>query len=300
MQMIHSVKEMNKTIRQMKSSGKTIGFVPTMGFLHEGHQSLISQAKEMCDIVVLSIFVNPTQFGPNEDYLTYPRDIKRDKMIAEEEGVDIIFNPDADEMYPLGESMLVKVNDRVDVLCGRSRPGHFDGVATILIKLFNIIMPDKVFFGLKDAQQVAVVDSIIKNFHYPIQLIPCETKREEDGLAKSSRNVRLSADERQEAALLNKGLQEGLLLINKGERSVSRIKKCVTLFLETHLRLGKIDYVEVLSYPELQSATSITERFIIACAVQYKEARLIDNIVADLDPDLKGEQKQYVAHIDEK
>ncbi|MBM7645263.1 pantoate--beta-alanine ligase [Scopulibacillus daqui] len=298
MQMIYSAQEMNRTIQQLKEKGQTIGFVPTMGYLHEGHQSLIRHAKAMCDIVVLSIFVNPAQFGPNEDFETYPRDIKRDKIIAEKEGVNIVFNPNVDEMYPLGESMLVTVKDRVDVLCGSSRPGHFDGVATILVKLFNIVMPDKVFFGLKDAQQVAVVDSMIKNFHYPIQLVPCQTIREKDGLAKSSRNIRLSSDERKEAVHLYQGLKEGLLLVNKGERSAAHIKSQVTLYLETHLRLGKIDYVEVLGYPDLQSKELLNGRFIIACAVQYEHARLIDNIVANVNNKLEGEP--YAANINEK
>ncbi|TCP31613.1 pantothenate synthetase [Scopulibacillus darangshiensis] len=289
MEIISSPMEMQNTIKDLKSDGSVIGFVPTMGFLHEGHASLIQKARETADIVVLSIFVNPTQFGPNEDYDSYPRNFEKDVQLAKQLNVDMIFHPKSEEMYPLGEGMSITVNERVQVLCGKSRPGHFAGVATVLAKLFNIICPDKIYFGLKDAQQVAIVDGLIKHFHFPIELVPCDTVREEDGLAKSSRNVRLSDDERREAPGIYRGLQEGLVAVKAGQTDPNKIEKHVLDSLKEDIKLGSIDYVDVLDYPDLNKSKTLSGRFIIACAVKYQDARLIDNIVANLNEPHTGD-----------
>ncbi len=179
------IQDMQTMMQQYRLEGKTIGFVPTMGYLHEGHIALLKKAREENDIVALSVFVNPLQFGPNEDFARYPRDIERDERIAKENGVDVFFCPSVEEMYPHPLSVQVTVKERVDVLCGKSRPGHFDGVATVLTKLFHIVMPTRAYFGMKDAQQVAVVDGLIRDFHFPIELVAVPTVREEDGLAKA-------------------------------------------------------------------------------------------------------------------
>ena len=196
MEVVYTKKALRDKINGYKRDGKTIGFVPTMGFLHEGHLSLFRKAKETSDIVVASIFVNPTQFGPNEDFDSYPRDFERDKQLAEDTGVDILFHPEVSEMYSDEDMVQLTVTKRTNILCGKSRPGHFDGVVTILTKLFNIVTPDYAFFGKKDAQQVAVVNGLINTFQFPITIVHCEIVRESDGLAKSSRNVKLSESEK--------------------------------------------------------------------------------------------------------
>lgn len=279
---IQSPEEMVRFVQKQKMAGRTIGFVPTMGFLHEGHLSLFRKAAETSDCVVASIFVNPTQFGDREDYINYPHDTERDARLAEEAGVDALFLPDESAVYPNGKEVTVKVNEKTEVLCGKSRPGHFDGVATVLTKLFNIVRPDHVYFGMKDAQQVAVVTSLIQAFHIPVRLISCPIVREPDGLAKSSRNVRLNADERKEAAELSKGLQQGMDAVKRGERDFDKIADAVRGYYRTHLKLGDIDYVDVLNYPDLKrNGKMLSGRFIIACAVCYGHARLIDNMTGD-------------------
>jgi pantoate--beta-alanine ligase len=282
MKVVTTVEELRGALKEERRRGKTIGFVPTMGYLHAGHLSLVQKAKETADVVVMSIFVNPTQFGPNEDYESYPRDFERDRRLAEEAGVDVLFHPPVSEIYPGDEILRIEVTRRVDVLCGKSRPGHFDGVATVLIKLFNIVQPDYAFFGLKDAQQVAVVEGLIRTLHIPVQLVPCETVREEDGLAMSSRNVRLNPDERKEAVHLNQALDAGVRLIESGERERAVVREAVRGHLERHLRLGEIDYVDVLTYPGLEAKETIDGRTIIAVAVRFKNARLIDNKIVDV------------------
>ena len=199
MKVITTIKELQQVIQRTKKQQNTIGFVPTMGFLHEGHCALLKQARNENDIVVLSIFVNPLQFGPTEDLDRYPRDFDQDQKVAEKIGVDYLFHPSVSEMYPYEPSVTLTVNRRTDVLCGASRPGHFDGVATVLTKLFHIVQPDKVYFGKKDAQQVAVVHGLVTDFNFPLEIIAVDTVREEDGLAKSSRNVYLTAQERVQA-----------------------------------------------------------------------------------------------------
>lgn len=277
MQVIRTVKEMQQLIKELRSEGNIIGYVPTMGFLHEGHLTLINEAKKNNDIVAISIFVNPLQFGPNEDFDAYPRDFEHDKALAENAGVDVIFYPEVKEMYPVEQSITIHVNKRVHVLCGKSREGHFDGVATVLMKLFNIIMPDRAYFGMKDAQQVAVVDGLIQDFNIPVELIPVATVREEDGLAKSSRNVYLTEQERKEAPELYKSLQAAIQSIQAGEQDIEIIKAGVKNMIEEKTS-GQIDYIELYSYPELEELDKPQGKMILAIAVKFSKARLIDNI----------------------
>jgi pantoate--beta-alanine ligase len=283
MKIIKTVEEMKSISKQLIREGETIGFVPTMGYLHEGHLTLMENAKSENTKVIVSIFVNPLQFGPNEDLETYPRDLKRDIVEAENVGVDYLFYPSVEEMYPTELNIEVKVTKRTDVLCGKKRIGHFDGVATVLIKLFSIVQPENVYFGLKDAQQVAVVDSIIKDFNLPINLRPISTVREKDGLAKSSRNVYLTSVERTEAKELYQSLLFGEALIEAGERDplfvISKIKK----YLEDRVS-GSVEYVEIYSYPEMQQQVNLEGKIILAVAVQYSKARLIDNLILDVQP----------------
>ena len=273
--------ELQQELQQLKMSGKKIGFVPTMGYLHEGHEQLLKEARQENDIVVLSIFVNPLQFGANEDLDKYPRDIDRDEQMALKQNVDFIFYPTVEEMYKEGPSVTVKVEKRTDVLCGKSRPGHFDGVATVVTKLFNIVGPHNAYFGIKDAQQVAVVEGLVADFNMPINIVRVPIVREEDGLAKSSRNVYLSEQERREAKQLYASLQIAQDLIAAGERNRKRIISAI----ESHLvkyTSGTIDYIEVYSYPQLKEMDTLEGEIIIALAVAFKSARLIDNCIITL------------------
>ncbi|MFY4776008.1 pantoate--beta-alanine ligase [Metabacillus sp. RGM 3146] len=281
MKKIEKITELRQIISQVKKEGKTIGLVPTMGFLHNGHLELLKHARKDNEIVVMSIFVNPLQFGPNEDFEAYPRNMEKDLLLAEQEGADFVFAPDVSEMYQGEPSVTIKVTKRVDVLCGKSRPGHFDGVATVLTKLFNLVQPEKVYFGMKDAQQVAVVRGLVDDFQFPIEIVPVQTVRENDGLAKSSRNVYLSERERQEAPVLHKALLKGKALIEQGERDLHTIKKTVeeTITAGTN---AEIDYLEIYQYPELTEPKNWSGEIIIAAAVKFTKARLIDNITLEL------------------
>ena len=280
MKVITSLTEMQNITKMYKRAGKSIGFVPTMGYLHEGHLELMKVARRENDIVVTSVFVNPLQFGPNEDFDQYPRDAAGDEAKARTVGVDYFFYPHANEMYPTKLATTMSVNARTDVLCGASRPGHFDGVVTVLAKLFNLILPDNVYMGTKDAQQVAVVQQFVADYNFSLQIIPVPTVREQDGLAKSSRNVYLSADERAQAPKIYAALQAAENLIKNGEKSVANVTDLVTANLAT-ISGTKIDYVHVYRYPDLQPLTSITGRLIIAVAVKFAKARLIDNIIIE-------------------
>lgn len=282
MKIITTIKEMQAEILKQKSKAKTIGFVPTMGFLHEGHLSLLKKARHENDIVVLSIFVNPLQFGPTEDYATYPRDFERDRTLAECEHVDFLFHPSVEEMYPHPSSVTAVVHERTDVLCGKSRPGHFDGVVTVVTKLFNIVMPSRAYFGKKDAQQVAVLDGLITDFNFPIELIPVDIVREEDGLAKSSRNVHLTVEDRKQATVLYKSLITAQNEINQGERNPAKLVKMISEMI-TASPNTRIDYVEILSYPQLKPLKTISGTFIIALAVKFTSVRLIDNLILEID-----------------
>ncbi|MDQ0197536.1 pantoate--beta-alanine ligase [Neobacillus ginsengisoli] len=281
MKVITTIKDMQVEINKQKSQSKSIGFVPTMGFLHDGHLTLLNRARQENDIVVLSIFVNPLQFGPTEDYSTYPRDFERDRALAECEKVDFLFYPSVEEMYPHPSSVKVFVEDRTDVLCGKSRPGHFDGVATVITKFFNIILPTKAYFGKKDAQQVAVIEGLITDFNFPIELIPVDIVREEDGLAKSSRNVYLSPEDRKQAIVLNKSLIAAKTAIADGERNCTNLISLISKMI-TYGTNGIVDYVEILTYPQLKPLENLEGTIIIALAVKFTKVRLIDNIILEI------------------
>ncbi|MEJ9306485.1 pantoate--beta-alanine ligase [Priestia megaterium] len=284
MKVITTIKDMHQEMKKEKQLGHSIGFVPTMGYLHEGHATLLGAARTENEVVVLSIFVNPTQFGPNEDFDTYPRDFERDERVAKEANVDYLFYPSVEEMYKSSRSVAITVTDRVDVLCGQKRPGHFDGVATVLTKLFHIVTPDRAYFGKKDAQQVAVVDGLIEDFNFPVELRAVDTVREADGLAKSSRNVYLTDKEREEAPVLFKSLQTALQLLESGEKHVEILKGTIRKEIEQHTS-GKVDYIDVYTYPELKTIKQAAGKIIIALAVQFSKARLIDNVIVDVQGD---------------
>lgn len=242
-------------------------------------------ARQENDVVVLSIFVNPLQFGPDEDYDSYPRDFDRDRALVEAEQVDYLFYPSVQEMYPSSQSIKIKVVDRTEVLCGKSRPGHFDGVATVLTKLFNIVMPERAYFGQKDAQQVAVVDGLIKDFNFPIELRPVEIIREQDGLAKSSRNINLLPVERIQAPVLYRSLQSAKAAIENGEREPEKISELISKLINADTN-AQIDYVEVYSYPQLKPLEKVTGKVIIALAVKFSSVRLIDNLILKIDEEI--------------
>ncbi|MFC5463305.1 pantoate--beta-alanine ligase [Lederbergia graminis] len=282
MDIITTKAAMQEKAKGLVKTGASIGFVPTMGFLHDGHLRLVKESVANNDITIMSIFVNPLQFGPGEDFEAYPRDVERDKKLAMEAGVDILFLPQRDDMYPRDLSIDVKAVSRTDVLCGKSRPGHFDGVATVLIKLFNITMPDNVYFGQKDAQQVAVVEALIQDLDIPVELVPVPTVREQDGLARSSRNVYLNEEERAQAPHLYKSLQLAETAMMNGEYNTTKLVEIIKNHINENTN-GIIDYVEILKYPELQSINQIEGKIIIAIAVKFSRARLIDNMIINLE-----------------
>lgn len=282
MKIISNLHTLREEIHHHKRSNDSIGFVPTMGYLHEGHLTLVEEARKHNDSVVMSIFVNPLQFGPNEDFDRYPRDIERDRKLAENSGVDILFMPDAEDMYPGTLSTTMNVTARVDVLCGKKREGHFDGVVTVLTKLFHLVQPDRAYFGLKDAQQIAVVEGLVEDYFFPVEIVRVPTVREEDGLAKSSRNVYLSEKERNEAPALYKSLLEAKNMIESGEMDRDSIISEVMEFIHRRTS-GMVEYVEVYSFPTLAPLEGLTGEIIIAIAVQFQKARLIDNIIISLD-----------------
>jgi len=280
MKTVTTVKDLRAFLRPLRD--RRIGLVPTMGYLHEGHVSLIRKAREECDVVVLSVFVNPLQFGPGEDYERYPRDLERDAKIAEQAGVDFLFAPSVEEMYPQTPLTKVTVSRLTDRLCGASRPGHFDGVATVVTKLFHIVEPDRACFGMKDAQQVAVVEQMVRDLHFPVTVVPCPTVREKDGLAVSSRNVYLSEEERKQATVLSAGLREVAEKVKRGE--MTRASQAIE-YLKRRISskpLARIDYVDVLAYPELTPVEELKgRRVIVAVAVRFGSTRLIDNTILD-------------------
>ncbi|WP_054635672.1 pantoate--beta-alanine ligase [Thalassobacillus sp. C254] len=280
MRVVRTIAELKTELSRKKNEGHEIGFVPTMGYLHEAHLRLVDRACQENGTVVMSIFVNPLQFGPNEDFDRYPRDIERDKKLAEERGVDILFCPETKEIYPSPLSVTVQVKEGTDVLCGRHRPGHFDGVATVVLKLLHMVEPSRIYFGMKDAQQVAVIEKMVSDLNIPVTVVPCETIRENDGLAKSSRNVYLSEQERRQAPALYESLVQGAALIKEGEDRPEKVIEKVKDMIEAKTD-GEIDYVELLSYPDLKPVESIEGRVIIAAALRFEKARLIDNITLE-------------------
>ena len=262
----------------LKSTGKTIGFIPTMGFLHEGHLSLVKRSKELCDVTIVSIFVNPTQFSPSEDLALYPRDIEKDNKLLLERKVDYLFYPDADEIYPENFQTFVAVNHITKKLEGEFRPTHFKGVTTVVNILFNCVMPHHAFFGQKDAQQAAVIKQMVYDLKMPVNIIVCPIVRETDGLAMSSRNVYLSEDERKDALALYKTLQKAKKMIDEGERKVSLIiSEMITMIAK--VKSSKLDYLKIVeskSFEMIEELKSGNEYYIlIACKIG--KTRLIDN-----------------------
>ncbi|MCD9066592.1 pantoate--beta-alanine ligase [Staphylococcus pasteuri] len=275
---ITTVSEMQNISKEYKTHGQTIGFVPTMGALHEGHLKMMELSSEFNDVTVVSIFVNPLQFGPNEDFDAYPRQIDKDVEMIEQIDVDYVFYPSVEEMYPDELGVTLKIGKLAHVLEGAQRPGHFEGVVTVVNKLFNIVSPDYAYFGKKDAQQLAIVEKMVKDFNQPIEIIGVDIVREKDGLAKSSRNVYLTVEERQEAVHLSKSLKLARELYNNGERNSSVIIDEITQYLLDYTS-GQVDEVAIYSYPELEEQTKIEGQIFISLAVKFSKARLIDNII---------------------
>ena len=280
MKVTKTVKETRDLIKNWKREGKTIGLVPTMGFLHEGHASLIKRCREENDIVVVSDFVNPTQFGPTEDQEAYPRDIKRDSALCESHGADVIFHPEPEEMYADGFCSYVDMNGLTTELCGKSRPIHFRGVQTVVLKLFHIVTPDRAYFGQKDAQQLAVIRRMVKDLNVDTTIIGCPIIREADGLAKSSRNTYLSEKERQAALVLNHSLKAGKALVDAGETRASVIKSAITAEIEKE-PLAKIDYVDVVDFDTITPVETLIGSILVAIAVYFGKTRLIDNFIVE-------------------
>lgn len=277
MKIVETIKELKDIIKSNKKAGKTVGFVPTMGYLHQGHLSLIQTAKRDNDYVVVSIFVNPTQFGVGEDLESYPRDLDRDARLSETAGADIIFHPSVKEMYPEGYLTYVEVEKITSILCGASRPTHFKGVTTVVNKLFNIVEPDKAYFGQKDAQQIAVIQKMVKDLNMNIEIIPCPIVREEDGLAMSSRNTYLTIEQRKAALILSKSLYAAREMIKGGCKDAAELKKFMVASINSE-PLAAIDYVEIVDAITLDNITALKGSILIALAVKFGKTRLIDNI----------------------
>jgi pantoate--beta-alanine ligase len=275
---LKTIHEMQTEADRLRSAGKRIGFVPTMGYLHDGHLSLIRVAKQHSDITVLSIFVNPTQFGPKEDFSRYPRDFQRDERLCRQEGVDILFYPSESEMYPDGYSTYVNVEGLTDRLCGASRPGHFRGVTTIVAKLFLAVKPHAAVFGQKDAQQAAVIRKMVFDLNFDLSIVVAPIIREPDGLAMSSRNVYLSAEERTDALALNQSLQKAEFMIRKGERKTGTILRAMEDLIRSK-KHAKIDYVEIVDPDTLRPLETVESSAMIALAVFVGRTRLIDNLI---------------------
>ena len=274
---VKTIEEVRAYVRSWRREGKTVGLVPTMGFLHEGHKSLIVRAVKENDCVVVSDFVNPTQFGPNEDLETYPRDMERDAALCEAAGAKLIFNPEPEEMYD-NALTTVSVDKITKVLCGKTRPIHFNGVCTVVSKLFNIVMPDRAYFGQKDAQQLLVVKKMVKDLNFDIEIVGCPIIREDDGLAKSSRNTYLSTDERKAALCLSRGLNKGRELAEKGF-DVSAVRSAILEEIQKE-PMAKVDYVEIVDLDTLEAASS-TKHILAAVAVYIGKTRLIDNFIME-------------------
>ncbi len=263
---------------EQKRAGRIIGFVPTMGFLHEGHLSLMRIAREKCDILVASIFVNPTQFGPNEDLDAYPRDFERDEALCGQEGVDVVFYPEPGSMYAVDASVWVDESTLSAVLCGASRPGHFRGVCTVVAKLFNIVQPDLAVFGEKDAQQLRIIERMVRDLNFPVEIIRGPIVREPDGLAMSSRNKYLTDAQRQSALCLRRSLALAQTLVDEGERDVSKIKQSMQELIEREPE-AEIDYIELMNDETLTALDRVEAANLAALAVRIGQTRLIDNAV---------------------
>nr|WP_302599985.1 pantoate--beta-alanine ligase [uncultured Cellulosilyticum sp.] len=276
MKSVETIQEVRAQIKEWKQQGLSIGFVPTMGYLHEGHQSLIAKAVSENDRVVVSIFVNPMQFGPQEDLATYPRDFAHDTKLCEETGAHLIFHPTPEEMYLPDFCSFVDMNGLTKGLCGKTRPIHFRGVCTVVTKLFNIVTPDRAYFGEKDAQQLAVIKQMVSDLNMPLEIIGCPIIREADGLAKSSRNTYLSKEERSAALVLNRSLVAAKANLEVGERNTAKLKELIRSILEEE-PLARVDYVEVVDAMNLESVETIDKSVLVAIAVYIGKTRLIDN-----------------------
>lgn len=276
----YTVDETRKYIKEWKRNGDTIGLVPTMGYLHEGHASLVKRAREENDRVVVSDFVNPTQFGPNEDLDSYPRDFEADCNICEEIGADLIFHPEPSEMYYDDATTYVNVRGVSEGLCGKSRPGHFRGVCTVVSKLFLIAAPDRAYFGRKDAQQLAVIKRMVRDLNFDIEIVGCPIIRENDGLAKSSRNSYLADDQRKAAVILSRALDEGRSMIETGEKDVRKVTSGILEVLGTE-PLAEPEYVEIVRWDDLKKIDKIDGPVLAAIAVRIGRTRLIDNFLIE-------------------
>ena len=280
MKVVGTIKEVRELVKEWKKNGETVGFVPTMGYLHEGHGSLITKARENNDKVVVSIFVNPMQFGPTEDLDSYPRDLEKDSKFCESLGSDLIFHPEPEEMYHEDFSSYVDMSVLTEELCGLSRPVHFRGVCTVVTKLFNIVQPDNAYFGQKDAQQLAIIKHMVQDLNMDINVVGCPIVREEDGLAKSSRNTYLSPEERKAALILSKTVKLAKELIDAGEKDADVVVAKMKDNIETE-PMAKIDYVKAVNGLTMQQQKEIKAPMLIAMAVYIGKTRLIDNMILD-------------------
>lgn len=280
MKIAETIQEVRNQVKEWRKEGLSVGLVPTMGYLHEGHKSLIDKAVEENDRVVVSVFVNPIQFGPGEDLASYPRDLERDAALCEQAGANLIFHPADGEMYFDDFCTFVDMDDLTKGLCGKTRPTHFRGVCTVVSKLFHIVAPDRAYFGQKDAQQLAVIRRMVRDLNFDLEIVGCPIVREEDGLAKSSRNTYLSEVERVAAVVLHKGLTEGQTLLRNGEKNAGKIIGKIREVIETE-PLAKIDYVELVDWNTLKSVEEVNGPVLAAVAVYIGKTRLIDNFIAD-------------------
>ncbi|WP_234122392.1 pantoate--beta-alanine ligase [Clostridium hydrogenum] len=276
MKTVYTIKEVRDNIKEWKKQGLSIGLVPTMGYLHEGHKSLIERAAKENDRVVVSDFVNPIQFGPKEDLAVYPRDLSRDEAVCMEGGAALLFNPEPREMYFKDAETYVNVDEITEVLCGARRPGHFRGVCTVVSKLFNIVTPDRAYFGEKDAQQLAVIKRMVRDLNFDIEIVGCPIVREADGLAKSSRNTYLTEEERKAAVILNLSLKKAREALENGERSADKLIEIIKSKIEKE-PLSNIDYVEIVGSENLEKVSVISDSVLVAIAVYIGKTRLIDN-----------------------
>ena len=276
-----TIAQVRAQVAAWKKEGLTVGLVPTMGYLHEGHASLVDEAVRQCDRVVASDFVNPTQFGPNEDLEAYPRDFDRDCALLEEHGCAMVFHPAVEEMYAPGAATYVEIlSDMPKQLCGKTRPIHFRGVCTVVSKLFNIVTPDKAFFGQKDAQQLAIIRRMVRDMSYGIEIVGCPIVREADGLAKSSRNTYLSAEERKAALVLSKAVFLGEKLVREGETDADKLVSAMKACIEAE-KLARIDYVSAVDAVTMESVHRIDRPVLVAMAVYIGKTRLIDNFLTE-------------------
>lgn len=272
-----TIKEVRDTVKEWKSQGLTVGLVPTMGYLHEGHGSLIKTSASECDKTVVSVFLNPTQFAPNEDLESYPRDFEQDKVLCEKMGADLVFHPEVSEMYEQDNATFVEIlSEMPKQLCGKTRPIHFRGVCTVVSKLFNIVTPDKAFFGEKDAQQLAIIKRMVRDMSYGIEIVGCPIIREEDGLAKSSRNTYLNEEERKAALCLSKAIFFGQSLVEKGETNANKVLEEMKNLINKE-PLARIDYVEAVDGVTMMPVDKIEKDTLVAMAVYIGKTRLIDN-----------------------